>query len=202
MKKLGFTIAELVVTLSIIGILAVLVAPAMVNLVPDKNKAQVLKYNTLIGNAVEDIFSDETLYHPFSQANVVDDNTEYFLTIDGVNECGGLECVSNDVSDILQTKIGNNSFSNLTIAGNSTDGYVLTLDTNPSKSGNTFNEWFPKEDKGSFQNVDTFIFNLDKYGKVTAGDALTDAYLKNPLNLNDRKNDLESAKKNYASKTY
>lgn len=194
MKKSGFTLAELIVTLSIIGVLAVLIAPSMTNLVPDKNKALVLKYNTLIGNAVEDIFSNENLYHPYSEEKIIGDRTEYFLTTDGINECGGLACVGNDISELLQTRIGNSTFANLTITGNSADGYVLTLDTNPSKVGTTFN--------GSFKDVDTFIFKLDKFGKVSAGDALTDAYLKNPLNLNDRKADLATANSNLKSKTY
>ncbi len=154
MKKSGFTLAELVVTLSIIGILAALVAPALTKLVPDKNKAVVLKYYALIGNAVNDILNDESLYHPYTAYRIVGNETQYFLTIDGTNECAGLSCVSQNVSGELSKRIGNN----ITISGDSNSGYTLT--------------------------VGTSVFNLDKYGTVTAGDAVTKAYLKDPLNLN------------------
>jgi len=44
MKKLGFTLSEIIVTLCIIGVVAAITAPLIENLVPDKNKMMVLKY--------------------------------------------------------------------------------------------------------------------------------------------------------------
>ena len=39
-----------------------------------------------------------------------------------------------------------------------------------------------------------FIFKIDVYGNVKAGDALTEAYLKNPKKMNDKKADFAKAK--------
>ena len=47
MKK-GFTLAELLITMGIIGVIAAILAPAIGNLMPDSNKGKVLKvYNAL-----------------------------------------------------------------------------------------------------------------------------------------------------------
>ena len=53
MKKFGFTLAELLITLTIVGISVALVAPAVSNIMPDANKAKVLKYNVQLNNALE-----------------------------------------------------------------------------------------------------------------------------------------------------
>lgn len=194
MKKFGFTLSELIITLSIIGVVAVAVMPALTNLVPDTNKITVLRYNTLIGNAVNDILNSDELYHPFVASRTVGETTEYFLTNNGVDECEGLSCVEGNIPNLLRTRIGDDDNVTLAITGNVADGFTLTLDTKPSQEGVIF--------AGVLQNVDTFIFRLNRHGRITAGDALTDAYMKNPLNMNDRKYDLEAARNNLESKTY
>lgn len=46
MKKTGFTLAELLVTLGVVGVVAALVAPAVSNMIPDRDKMLLLKkYN-------------------------------------------------------------------------------------------------------------------------------------------------------------
>ena len=48
MKKTGFTLSELVITLAIIGVAAALVLPQVMNMAPDKYKVRVLNiYNDL-----------------------------------------------------------------------------------------------------------------------------------------------------------
>ena len=50
MKKSGFTMAELLITLTIIGVTAALVIPAVMKMSPDKYKVRVLNiYNDLYG---------------------------------------------------------------------------------------------------------------------------------------------------------
>lgn len=194
MKKSGFTLAELIVTLSIIGILATLVAPALTNLVPDKNKAIVLRYYSTINNTINDIFNDEKIYHPYTGYKISGTETVYFTTKDGTTACEGISCVSGNFPEIFIQKMGSNDpQTRITLTVDTDSGYTFTIDTDTNKSGSKFS--------GSMKNVDTFVLKMDKYGKLSAGDALTDAYLKNPLNLNDRKTDLATAKRNL-SKTY
>lgn len=195
MKKSGFTLAELIITLSIIGIAAALAGPALTKLVPDRNKVTVLRYNALIGNAVNEIYNDERVYQPFTSSRIAGDGVEYFISKDGVNECKGLSCAIGDIPSLLLERIGNDESATITIeADATTGGYKLTLDTNPKKDGKTFSN--------TLKGVDTFIFKMDEYGRISAGDALTEAYMKNPLVLNDQKNDLASAKKYYKDKKY
>ena len=48
MKKTGFTLAELLITLGIIGVIVAILVPAVNNAMPDENKAMYLKtYDTL-----------------------------------------------------------------------------------------------------------------------------------------------------------
>ena len=48
MKKFGFTLAEVLVTMGIVGIIAAISAPQLGKLIPDRNKTKVLKaYNTI-----------------------------------------------------------------------------------------------------------------------------------------------------------
>jgi len=51
MKKNAFTLAEIVVTLGIIGIVTAMTAPSLMNLMPDKSKVEVLKVYKLINDA-------------------------------------------------------------------------------------------------------------------------------------------------------
>ena len=44
MKKFGFTLAEIMIALSIVGVMAAVVGPAITNLAPDKNKVIYLDY--------------------------------------------------------------------------------------------------------------------------------------------------------------
>ena len=94
MKKFGFTLAELIITLSIIAIAAALIAPSLNKLVPDKNKVSVIKYNTKIQNTIEDMFNDQNLYHP----TTVSVNTL---------SCEGIACID-DFEDLFRERLIDN----------------------------------------------------------------------------------------------
>ena len=54
MKKFGFTMPELIVTLGIVGIAAAIAAPIIGNLMPDKNKLKAIECYNLVNAATEE----------------------------------------------------------------------------------------------------------------------------------------------------
>lgn len=62
MKKLGFTMPELIITLAIVGIAAAVAAPVIGNLMPDKNKLKAIECYNLVNAATEEFLSDEGIY--------------------------------------------------------------------------------------------------------------------------------------------
>ena len=69
MKKSGFTLSELLMTLGIIGIIAALVMPAMQKLMPDKTKVQYLKTYDTISTLVKNLASNSKLYPVCNQTS-------------------------------------------------------------------------------------------------------------------------------------
>ena len=135
MKKIGFTLAELIIALSIIGVTAILVAPIVVNLMPDTNKVKVINHYTQLSSAVNQILSDENIYRPYQ---AIQDNTvvmqNEFTSLNNNNniivcEPLGLSCLDDvpqnneqptNFSDFLRDRLGlvngraaDNSFWNI-----------------------------------------------------------------------------------------
>lgn len=183
MKQSGFTLAELVITLSIVAVAAILFAPVLGNVVPDKYKVKVLKYVALMENTTTVIMSDN-----FKQEYNYDKDLEEM-----VPSCDGLKCVKKfekefkDRLGIEQDMTGPENTS-WTITQLSNGDYEITIDMDDSKTGCVYSSSCKPKD------VDTFKFILNNNGSIVPNDALTAAYIKNPFNINDRKADLESAK--------
>ena len=57
MKKLGFTLAEIMVALTIVGIIAAVAGPAVTNIAPDKNKVIYLDYYNKLGDTIQKALS-------------------------------------------------------------------------------------------------------------------------------------------------
>ena len=186
MKKTGFTLSELVIAISIVGVAAAFVVPVVGKFMPDKKKSNVLKYYTMINATVVDYYNNDDLYRP-------------------TNNCKGLSCfqgdgVTNNFREYLITNL------NLVVE----DGDRLVT---PDGIGVTISESLPYEVKldmdlsnnasttysgkdRSVANTDTFTLVIDEDGEVTGGDALTFAYLKNPYKRNDREHDVKVAEEN------
>lgn len=194
MKKSGFTLAELIITLSIIGVVAILAAPALTNLMPDKNKMKVISYHNTLENAIANIMNDENIFHPYT---IGDDNNNYFFTNDGETYCsGGVDCIpAKTFLSKLNDRIGldhglhSDGSTWFLLPNNDSGSYSVVINTNGMMS-----QAYPSASKPS--KATSFIFGIEKSGSVTAKDPLTDAYLRNPLNMNDRKTDYAWAKAN------
>ena len=65
MKKKAFTLAEVLIALGILGIIAAVAVPAISQIIPDKNKAMYLRsYNALM-NKTKEIAYDTSIYGPY-----------------------------------------------------------------------------------------------------------------------------------------
>ena len=65
MKKNGFTLAEVLVTLGIIGILSAIMVPAVGNARPDKTKLLYLKTYDSLSEILNILVNDTTIYNPY-----------------------------------------------------------------------------------------------------------------------------------------
>lgn len=63
MKKMGFTLSEIIVALSIVAVVAVISAPLITSLIPDKNKVTVLKVNKILTDVTQELLQDPGYYN-------------------------------------------------------------------------------------------------------------------------------------------
>jgi prepilin-type N-terminal cleavage/methylation domain-containing protein len=191
MKRNGFTLSELIIVLCVVGVVSALIAPALSGLMPDKNKLKVLKYHNQVINAVSELLDDDAVYY---------------------GDCQGLECSGkpkispySDInyeennanakfSALMKYKLGLDDDNQLpdgsewTING-ANGAYTISVDVDGSSNGK--NAKF----SSTCSKPDIFEFSVDKYGKVTAHEALTEAYMLNPLETHSKKEDVAAAKK-------
>ena len=89
MKKNAFTLSEVLITLTILGVVAAVLIPTIMNIGPNKNKAMFKKaYNTL-EKVVSELINDEGLY-PEDTTLVGFFNTTA-ATIEGSSYSGGIK---------------------------------------------------------------------------------------------------------------
>ncbi len=209
MKRNGFTLAELLVTLLIIGVVAVITAPALMNVMPDKNKVVVLKLHKAIAEINQDLLKNPSLYWPFD------------------DDCEGLSCTDkptiepyNNAKYEGDTKYTYLLKSKLDMANSTenSDETFTTTDGNYWKISNVGTENSRLEKivraqividingpdgnncsfKANCKKPDQFIFLVTDDGKVYGGDSLTQAYIDNKEKLNDKKTDYDNANRNYS----
>lgn len=73
MKKSGFTLAEVLITLGVIGIISALALPAINKLMPDENKINCMKAYDMVSALVKDLASNTKIY-PVCKNPEQDDN--------------------------------------------------------------------------------------------------------------------------------
>lgn len=206
MKKPAFTLTELIIAITIIGVAAALALPSMINIMPDGKKMKVIKYYNIINNTVEEILANPDLYHPYWG---YDANNEPCLKakVGDENCCVGLECVDlankgedddkKTVEKILSDKLALDE-KDLSINESKDAAYynihisIKEKDTEKECSSSKINV----DECKDFKDVNTFNFVITKEGDVRPDekDYLLQAYLLNPHNTKDRKKDFEVAK--------
>ena len=188
MKK-GFTLAELLVTLGTIGVLAAITAPMITGLMPDKNKMMVIKAYKTLSDINQELLDDPSIY--FSDGNCVGfncTNNPYIKEYENISFDTAIE----KYRKLLKLKMHTDDSSSTNydfvtsdgIAWKIEDGFKVTIH-DAEEEGTLYIYGDPGCSKPN-----QFKFSVNPAsGKVTGEDNLTKAYLKNPHKLNDRKND-------------
>ena len=215
MKKSGFTLSELLISMAIIGTVSVLIAPFVSNIVPDKNKTRVLKYHSLIQKYTNDMLENELIYYTPWSINTTTGREE-------PSNCEGLSCTNTPLEAsgynynrysgaqkyplILADMLGlsNVSINNNVVTGsmpdsslwtirpiNATGHYLISIDMNGNNNGPNLS--YKKSNPNKCEKPDIFIFRANRGGIIEAGDALTETFLKNPQRTS-KKEDLIDAK--------
>jgi len=206
MKKKGFTLAEILIALAIVGSIAAISIPMIHKISPDKDKAIVLKVfktvneinNELINNPTNYRFNDGSTncrenngilnctQAPLDghNSNATGDTkyprllAEYLNLSDNISVGATTSFTTSDGVD-WQLQINKN--------GNVIERYDLTINTNnPQRDNCVYNHTTCK-------NPRRFTFQIDNNAIITGSDALTRAYIENPDDLSSRVEDLQRA---------
>jgi len=220
MKKNGFTLAEVLIALGIVGVCAALITPAVVNIMPDRNKVRVLQYYSYITNSTLDLLNDPDIYYQELKyvkeklpENDEEGNPQYVylpeVNSDGSykkNCNGGLDCTQKSQGRFCKDKEGSTKYPyclydklgmTYSESGASTfkDGSKWTI-----KPGSTYEisiEIPASRGCGEFgvngcKNANKFRFSVDNWGNVKPLDRLSKVYLKNPTRTNAQKDKNEA----------
>ena len=178
----GFTLAETLIVISIIGVIAILILGTLFSSAPDKNKALFKKAYSITERTVAELVNDETLY-PYDPERIG------FLNTDTVEIPGTNETVQGDqkMCKLFASKlniIGEASFSGSSCTFETTDGIYWSIPTgtsdfNPKKviqvdvNGK---ENPPNLDSGEEQDI--FSINIYSDGRVNVSGKKEIEYLK------------------------
>lgn len=213
MKKFGFTLSEIIITLTVIGVLASITAPLLSNIIPDKDKVKVLKVYKTLTDINTQLLEDRGAYFPdgkctglgcteevssldlkISEKKAYKDSAKYLsLLTDKLELEEPVEIDDSDESVTFTTVDGIQWTLKTDGPSNGKIDYELVVDFLSNSSSVSFSS-------SNQTNIDSFIFNIDTNGKVTGQDQLTRAYLANPHKMNDKKNDYATAKSNLPNK--
>lgn len=219
MKKNGFTISELIIALSVIGIASAIIAPTLNKIMPDQNKAKILNFHSNLSTIVESVLNDPLLY-----------DCKILQEKESDSELRGLDCTLEPIREPYNndTFSGNEKFANLIydkldIERKSSkiyesfdaqtkdgtiffiqydkdiEGYHVVMDINGAKEPNSI---YSNKDTKKVDKPDRFRFIVGKFGDIRPNDPLTEAYLVNPIKMNDKATDKASAKAFCDAKTY
>ena len=222
MKKIAFTMMELLLAIAVIGITAAIVAPALTNAMPDKTKMQVIKAHKVLADVTHDLLNDPSLYR--------DAHCESWPGIQEVNDgdiCVGL---GNGDKPLIEPYNTGNYFAEKKypmllssrlelsdevlvkgkkISFTTIDGiyWMVELGAGGINNNKHCQEYKVTIDLNGdkdpntiatskdVKNPDRFMFNVDTYGKITAhpDDKLTAQYLKTRTKFNNKKEDYKVA---------
>ena len=204
MKKLAFTLSELLITMAILALVAALTAPVVTDVVPDDKKLAMIKICSEVEQITEKMLGDDGLYkeegscvglgctntptapeYKNVEASSISTNKKYqYLLTDmlGLKKDAEDDCYIDSEERVwkIVSEIVTDDESRLVT--------TITIDFNGEKGPNSV--FTSNQDR-----PDQLSFKVDTYGKAKPADALMSAYLVNYTNLSSRKEDRRLAKK-------
>lgn len=224
-KRNGYTLAEVLVTLGVVGIIAAITAPLVSKFRPDTDKITFLNTYDMIKTSIDEIVNNPEYYRP----NIAEDAklASYPLldfenvTVNGTNITGGQNKIArvfeyhtglkhiNDIRDYNDgyagkpqfiTKNGVGIFIETDYSSSNGYGYYVTLisiDLNGKEGPNC---WY----NDNCKKPDVFQIAVDASGKIRPKDRMTAYYLltrnslkKSSINLDDN-NEIVDKVNNFA----
>ena len=208
MKKFGFTMAEVLISMTIIGLVAALTAPTLINLMPNKDKVQTIKYQKMISEINADLLNNRTLYSNGEWDNKsLDHIPEYGILLEQSkkNKLYKNKYVYLLIEKLEGVDINDVSFSSNSnkIEFNTADGYQWIVETDSSKVPKTIT--IDTDGTGTGNDLlgnsssdlypDRFMFDIDRNvgyaGCNFSENKITCRYLNCPFYMNNRKLDYE-----------
>ena len=199
MKKFGFTLSEVLVALGVVAVLAAITAPILGNIMPDKNKIQVLKVYKTVSDINDMMLSDPSLYPGRSSDCEGLECTEFPYGINYTLQeqsyywgCNKYRTLLKRNLDIIEgAELDKEEFTTgdgikWKVEYDSDCSLFITIDLD--SSSNSVNCAYSDNCK----TPDQFTFYVDKLGTVIPNDALAWSYLTNPK-VNNKKADKENA---------
>ena len=221
MKKIGFTVSEILITLTVIGTIAALTTPFITRLFPDKNKAMVLKVHKTVQDINSALLDNTSLY--YAQSNAINENASLFRSgnvafVGNVHPGVGFNSTLETFGRTQGNVRGSGKYLTLL-----TDNLELIQGTLENDEGIgsfrtrdglswSFNYLHFTIDVNGFDNnpdcsyaanctrPDQYDFLIDiANGNVSPNDPLTEAYLSNPDKMNDKARDFAQAGDNLSN---
>ena len=219
MKKFGFTLAEILLSMAIIGVVAAITAPTLTNMMPNKNKMLTLKYQKMITEINAELLNNRSLYengkfdkdYDYAQTR---DESLLFLNKNGKeykylkeNKYAYLFMKNltkeNDwqFSDLTSNPGGD--FTNKKVIFKTADGIEWTIndtsgDGTPDSIGidiNGFEEGPNKYSATNIKSPDQFVFKIDSETGMAKcdekQDKITCRYLACPYYMNNKRLDYD-----------
>ncbi|MBO7671957.1 type II secretion system protein [bacterium] len=169
-KKSGYTLAETLISVLVIGIIAAICAPMIRNSIPNKNFSLLKKAYYVVDNVVKDLMND-TYYYPDMRSNCVDmsgtNNTNYLSKAQaealGITNCfTGLDYNQQvNIAGTNQVAGGNWKFARL---------FISKLETQETLE-DAFGRLAPDVSPKTITTTDGIVYNFDRmnYNEARGG---------------------------------
>lgn len=208
--KKGFTLAEVMITLGVLGVLAAILIPAVMNVNPNTNKVMFKKAYTILEKAVNDLIGNDTYYPSYVTAqlngldtplglsystidpvdNIPAGNDKFcYLFSQAVNTVGTVDCTfsasPNATPPSFTTSDGILWYLVKPSFNSNFSTTVVIIDTNGNKPPNCgqTQRGRPMQGCSAGKNPDIYSFMITYNGKIsTSVDSNAQSILADPTN--------------------